>query len=223
MTNTYKPFMLLAFLAITTNTPASIVNGNITSGGGAWTFINNPAGLTVGNDTYQDSNLYGFNETQNVIINQDITGYTQWNWLNNSSTDISVAIATGTEVASHYIFFDPAGFETIEGWVDFDAEVLAIIVDTNTLSLTDSLMNTSVTYLNPGLRGLENWQDWVRVDPANANRIDLRLRASSPGDYIRVLTRHSIIAAAAVPEPSIILMMGFGLLGLGLIRRQTRN
>ena len=103
------------------------------------------SGLSVGNDTFQDPNLYGFNEDQNVVA-APAGGF---------SPDVGSVIAAGTVVASHYIFFDPAGITSQEGYVDFDADILGIFTSTSTLAATDIYANTSVTYLSPTLRGLE--------------------------------------------------------------------
>jgi len=87
-------------------------------------------------------------------------------------------------VASHYVFFDPTN-GTIDGTVDFDSDVLGIISTTNHLAASDYLANTGVNYLNPTLRGLEAG-DSVTVSGVRQIRFDTS--ASTPGDYVRVLT-----------------------------------
>ena len=208
----------VASLILSLQSNATIISG---SGTGGWQYLNDPSGLSVGDDTFQDNILRGFDEDQNVIFDNDVTAFTSWNWNNAtvSGTD-ALTISSGTEVASHYILFDPRNAFTIDGWVEFDAEILGIITDTDSLLATDSLINNDVTYLNPGLRGLENYQDWVRIDPSDSNRIQLHFTASTPGDYIRVLTKHSV--TADVPEPAILLLLSAGLAGIGFTRRKNR-
>ena len=157
---------------------AVTLSGEVTGGdalGGGFVKLTPEAALVVGQDTYQDPNLYAFDEDQNIELTED------------TFVDIGGLIPAGTGVASHYVFFDPAGGTRQVGWVEFDSAVLGLATQQGTLARTDFLANTSVTYLNPSLRGLE-WQDRVWIDPDNPFRIWVDWVASSPGDYIRVFT-----------------------------------
>ena len=60
----------------------------------------------------------------------------------------STTLPTGATVASHYIFFDPVN-GSIDGTVDFDSDVVAIVSSTSLLLASDFLANTGVIYLNP--------------------------------------------------------------------------
>jgi hypothetical protein len=120
-------------------------------------------------------------------------------------------IAAGTLVNSHYVFFDPVNnpASRVIGNVTFDGTVLGIITGRNGLSGTDALLgNSNVNYLNPGFRGLEG------SDSASfaGNQVFVNFVATSPGDYIRVLT-------APVPEPGTWAMMILGFFGLGAAMR----
>jgi hypothetical protein len=137
---------------------------------------------TVGADTFDTPLLYAFNEDQNIVIDRFL------------SVDVGTPLAIGTEVASHYVCFDPISNRTI-GYVEFDANILAIMTTTNNLAASDFLANTGVHYLNPDARGLEPG-DFATIDVNNPKRVLIDFSASSPGDYIRVLTAHS---PAAVP------------------------
>jgi hypothetical protein len=162
---------------------ATIVTGDVTGGGasiqgGIFVKLTPPIGA-VGNDTFQTPNLYGFDEDQNIVLAAPLV------------VDIGTSpLLPGTEVASHYVFFDPAPSTRLIGYVEFDAPVLAILTSTGNLAASDFLANVSATYLNPSARGLEPG-DVVTIDAGNPNRINIDFRASTPGDYIRVLTDRS--------------------------------
>ncbi|MEL6265670.1 MAG: hypothetical protein AAFR52_08480, partial [Pseudomonadota bacterium] len=84
---------------------ATVIGGAVVSGQGAFVHLVPPlAGSvppnTVGEDTFEDPNLYAFDEDQNIrleaplAVDQDITG-------------LPGVLAAGSIVASHYVFFDP--------------------------------------------------------------------------------------------------------------------
>ena len=195
---------------------ATIIGGSVT-GGSAFTSggtfvklpvpIGNPFGVanSVGADTFQSFNLFGFDEAQNAMVSGIAL-----------ATDVGTnPIPVRTVVASHYIFFDPLNSASIVGTVDFDSNILAIITSTGNLLLSDYLANTGVNYLNPGLRGLEAG-DFVTIN--GPRQIRFATTAGSPGDYVRVLTEFS---PAAVPEPSAGLMIAGGIGVLMFIRRRS--
>ena len=194
---------------------ATIIGGSVTGGqafnqGGSFIKIapgftvSNPDN-TVGNNTFQNPNLYGFDEDQNIALAAVL------------SVNIGTSPIAGEMVASHYIFFDPAPSTTITGSVDFDSDVIGIITSTGLLSASDFLANTGVTYLNPNLRGLEAIDS---VSISGVRQISVNWRASNPGDYIRVLTQFS---PAAVPEPGTMILLGSGLIGLAAWRQFKKN
>ena len=210
--------ILAALSAVLPSANATIINGSVTSGGGTFIklfpgFTDSTPDNTVGDNNFQNLNLYGFDEDQNTeVLNTPLSVDLL------ASTGTSGTLATGTIVASHYIFFDPYNFITQVGWVDFDSDVIAIISSTANLNASDYLANTGVTYLEPTLRGLEGG-DHVTIDAGNARRINVDWTASSPGDYVRILTSYS--PGAAIPEPGTLALLAIGLAGIGYKRRKN--
>ncbi|WP_112323800.1 hypothetical protein [Oceanibium sediminis] len=175
--------ILLGLLSSAPPLSATTIGGGVTGGGGGGEFrlLDARDGLVVGRNAQQSPDLHAFDEDQNILIEQDI------------AVDIGaygLTIPAGSVVASHYVFFDPAGPMRQAGYVEFDAPILGIATSQRTMAATDFLANTDVTYLNPRLRGLES-RDMVWIDTENPFRVRVLWSASSPGDYIRVFTSKS--------------------------------
>jgi PEP-CTERM motif len=206
----------VALLILTSSVPATatIIRGTVTGGtaltaGGMFVKLtvplSNPFGPldSVGDDNFQSPDLYGFDEDQNILLAAPL------------AVDVGTSpIPAGTTVASHYVFFDPGPTQNIVGTVNFDSDVLAIITSTARLAASDFLANTGINYLNPGDRGLEAGDS---VTISGARQILFDTTASSPGDYVRVLTTFS--PTAATPEPGSLALLGGGLVVLAFILR----
>ena len=200
---------------------ATVVGGGITGGsvlakGGMFKKLTPPLGNpfgppnSVGNNTFEDNNLYAFDEGQNIVVTQDVAVDDLF-----GPQGAGVVPANST-VASHYVFFDPApSGEGVIGSVRFDSDIYGVISKTATLAASDFLINTGVNYLSPSLRGLEAGQDTVTI--VDSRTIEVDWFAGTPGDYIRVLTDFS---PGAVPEPASAVVFGAGVLAaLGRRRR----
>ena len=189
------------FYLVSFSTSATIVSGEVTDGislkkGGRFAklsvpFLESNPENTVGKDTFNNPNLYGFDEDQNIEIANDLVV----DILPNSRGE--GVIPAGKMVASHYIFYDPRGITTQTGKVTFDSNIIGIITSSLNLSASDRLANTGVTYLSPGLRGLESSD---RVSISGPRTITVDWSAGSPGDYIRVLTEFSPGAVFLLPD-----------------------
>ncbi|MGC1497194.1 MAG: hypothetical protein WA790_15395 [Sulfitobacter sp.] len=164
---------------------ATVLDGKILrqSGSGAFVKLDANPPFTVGEDNFDDCNLYAFDEDQNIILIEPVR------------VDIgnpSGVIPAGTEIASHYVFFD--SLDGIHhGYVDFDADILGVAAFEGTMGATDYLANTGVSYIGTELRGLEQG-DHVWIDDQNPSRLWVYWAGSSPGDYIRVFTARSAAA-----------------------------
>jgi hypothetical protein len=205
--------LALTALVVSTAPAAAIITGGSAAGSPDFIKLIVPVtestpDNTVGNDNFNSPNLFGFDEDQTIAlpfdINVDIL----------ASTGLPGTLSAGTVVASHYIFFDPDGDGLINGRVSFNSNIVAVIFTRNNLAATDSLIHNGVTYLNPGLRGLEAG-DMVSI--FDANTLSFITKASTPGDYVRVLTAFS--PDIEVPAPAAIALFGLGLAALGLRRK----
>jgi hypothetical protein len=195
---------------------ASIISGSILSGGQGATFVkltvpflNSTPANTVGDDNFQTVNLYGFDEGQNILLVAPLVV--------DAVPSGSTTLPIGTTVASHYIFFDPVS-GSIDGIVNFDSDILAIITNTTQLQASDFLLNNGVRYLNPTARGIEVEQS-DSVTFSGARQIRFVANASSPGDYVRILTAFSPLAES--PEPGTASLFGVGA-GLAALLRYRR-
>ncbi|MGA8143978.1 MAG: PEP-CTERM sorting domain-containing protein [Candidatus Acidiferrales bacterium] len=213
-----KLYVAVAFLALTSAgaARADIVGGAVTGGtaqtaGGVFVALTTPlmnlfgTPDSVGNDNFQSPNLFAFNEAQNFTLTAPLV-------LDSGS------IAAGTIVSSQYVFFDPGPGKRVIGTVDFGSDILAIITRTGTLVTSDFLGASGVNYVNTTNRGLEAG-DSVTLNGPSEILVDVF--ASSPGDYVRVITAGTT-ATATVPEPSSIVLVGVGLGAslVGLTRRR---
>ena len=200
-----------------------LVSGSsVTGGNSGGSFVKLMPGFTesnpdntVGNDTFQTPDLYGFDEEQNIVLPGMLNVDDLADGLGGGMG--AGSLAAGTLAASHYIFFDPGPSQSMEGTIEFDADILAVIFGRDNLLASDGLANTGVVYLNPTLRGLEAG-DTVTI--TGLRTIALDWTASTPGDYIRVLTAFSPGAQNAVPEP---VTATLGALGLGALAMATRR
>jgi hypothetical protein len=176
---------------------AAIVVGEVTGGnsGGSFVQLDPAPGTDVGQDSFNSPDLFAFDELQDQVLASALAG-----------------LSAGTAVNSHMVFFDPVNSPatTLIGSVTFDSDILAIITSSGVLRASDALLgNSNVNYLSAGNYGLEG------ADAASfaGNQLFLDLRATTPGDHIRVLT------ASAVPEPGTWAMMLLGFFGLGAALR----
>ncbi len=176
----WKVFAAIALIG--TPAHATVLDGQILrqTGDGQFVLLSTDTPFDVGQDNFDTDHLYAFDEDQNIVlplpIRVDIGGE-------------NGVIPQGATVASHYVFFDSLN-GVHHGFVEFDAPILGVAAQPDTMDATDFLANTSVTYISTNLRGLEDG-DHVWIDAENPFRLWVYWAGSSPGDYIRVFTAQS--------------------------------
>lgn len=211
--------LLGVFSAQATITGGAVTGGYSFDNGGQFVllsvpFDNSTPDNTVGNNNFNDLNLYGFDEDQNILLDADL------NVDILASTGVGGIVASGSTVASHYIGYDPAGSAARRqiGTITFDSEIYGVITRRVTLNNSDFLANTGVSYETPSLRGLESGDKVTIIDPFT---LEVDWAAGSPGDYIRVLTNFSP-GAEPVPLPAPILLFASALMALFPISKFRR-
>lgn len=134
------------------------------------------------------------------------------------TTDSGWVIPAGTTVNSHMIFLNRTGTLPLSHggvvWT-FRYPIIGVMSDVGgTLeAFSSELGNPGTTY--PGafpFRGLESDDSYT----VSGNTITVSMNVTEPGDWIRVVT---------APEPSTILLLGLGLVGLaiGLRKRGKKS
>jgi hypothetical protein len=201
----FSAIAMMASIAMQGTVNAAVVSGTVTSSTcvPACTFELIAPPSQVGNDNQDTQRLFAFDEQQDVLLTGDLI-------LDDTT------IGTGTRISSHYVFLDPASTtvqRNVVGSVTFDALILGVASTTGAMLGSDYLGSPTTTYNSPELRGLETTEDSYSF---SGNTLNVDLWASTPGDYIRVIT------VSAVPIPAAAWLFGSGLLGLiGVARVAT--
>lgn len=219
--------ILLSFLLVVAGAApaaATIVGGAVTGGfafdnGGVFVkltvpFTESDPDNAIGNNTLQTWNLYAFDEDQNILLMDPLAVNILADGLGGGLGPGE--LPAGSTVASHYIAYDPAGGtrRSQVGTVSFDSDVVGVITSRQLLIDSDGLQNNAVSYLSPSARGLEG-NDSVTI--TGLQEITVDWGASSPGDYVRVLT-----AFSPLPEPGPLALLACSVTGLALRARGWR-
>ena len=194
---------VLAALAVAPAARAGIISGP--------RMIDPPA--VLGRDPIGSDSLYAFYEQQDYVLAQALRVNGGW-------------IEDGTLISSQYLLYDPTKRTRRSITATFDAPILGIMSTKKRLRRSDFLGAEGVDYRRFRHRWFE-WRDSYRISD-DGYSVTLRLRASTPGDYLRVVTAGQTLTPPppppvdppAVPEPGAALLFGAGALLLGAASRQ---
>jgi hypothetical protein len=194
-----------ALLGLGPRAEATIVSGP--------TMIDPPAAL--GKNPFQEKKFFAFYEAQDTVLNRDVKV-------------VGGVVKSGELISSHYVLYDPRGIQRDTITITFDTEILGVITKNKQLKKSDFLGKTGISYQRFRKRGRE-FRDHFTIS-ADGKSITFKNRASSPGDYMRIITRgHEEIPPPPppppidpppVPEPGAALLFG---LGAALVTRATRR
>jgi len=191
---------------------------------GGPTMIDPPTPL--GPNPIGDTSFFAFYEKQNVVLDRDVKlGKIKTRNAEGGRGRQQVRLEQGTLVSSHYVLYDPADLVKQSVTIEFDSEILGVVVKGRKLRKTDFLGADGVEYEKFRYRGPER-RDRYEIS-ADGRSITFHFRANTPGDYIRIITAGGMIPPPpppppidppAVPEPGSALLFG---LGAVLVRRFT--
>ncbi|MCK6432200.1 MAG: PEP-CTERM sorting domain-containing protein, partial [Aquabacterium sp.] len=137
-----------------------------------------------------------------------------------NSTLFYVDEQTQGGVKSWFIFFDPAGTQSIEATLDFGQPILGVVTTRAGLTATQAAFSIDID--GDGLLNDYNLAAAVGLEASDTvsyvvggSTLTLDWRASNPGDHVRVLL-------STVPEPGSFGLAALGLAGLAGLRRPRR-
>jgi len=188
-----------------------------------------PAPSVIDSNQFESLSMQGFDEKQNVTLDQDFFVSDGWNEQNRSNSE--VLIPTGTLVSSHFIFADtPTHSRRIwSGEITFDQNIIGIIARrgsfTSDASSTRLFGLETTRYNLHGGRGLESGGDRFPalkdIVSFDGNVLSFTISAGgSTIDPLRVITHGSQVTS--VPEPLTILGSGVAL-GFGVLFRKIKR
>jgi hypothetical protein len=172
---------LLVALLLASAVPVSgaILDGAILqqSGQGRFIVLDASQPFAVGQDHFDDDNLYAFDEAQMITLTRALA-------VDIGGTPEGV-LPIGTELASHYVFFDSVQSSHF-AYVVFDAPILGVATRQATLAASDDLAGTRCAM---SARSCAVWRQATRF--GSTLRIPIACSCSGP-DHRRGITSASL-------------------------------
>jgi len=219
-------FAALGSVLMTTGANATLIQFDMCVGANACKIA--PDEAPIPNPIIADPNLgvlLGWDEMQNVTLTQNL-------YINRVADPTAsfvdqdakgYFILAGTIVSSHYIEWDPgAGSDAaVQATLNFDSDIFGFITSDENLANSDAALGLAgFDYADFGLRGLEKGDVTDFSPGGDKSLVDINWRASSPGDWTRLITAFSPGAPPSeIPEPTTLLLFGLSLMVLARTRR----
>ena len=174
---------------------------------------------TLGPNPFGQDRVVAFYEQQNVALGQNVDlgrkAARKVSLARGSSGKPSRTVEAGTVVSSHYVAYDPSGVARTSMTIEFDSEIIGVVVGDRRLVLTDFLGADGVDYKKFRFRSREP-RDRYKIG-ADGKSVTIKLRANSPGDHFRIITAGRDTPPPpppppppSAPEPGAALLFGLG-------------
>ena len=193
-----KTAFLIFFVAIICPLP-NFCSAQIVETTGAVFGASPPSSVLLG-DTESNTAILAFFESRNTLQSDlvvDANSPGLYNQLSDLPTP-SPAINSRTTIDSYLLHFDSIGITgvTLEGSVTFGTDILGIIIDSDALAASDSLLGSQTTaYETTELRGPELFSNDTVSLSSDRRTITVRWFTNRLVDQIRILT------VTSTPEP----------------------
>jgi hypothetical protein len=174
---------------------------------------------TLGPNPFGQDRVVAFYEQQNITLGKNVdlgrkVGKKLAKAKGGRDAKSARTVAEGTLVSSHYVAYDPDGVRRATVTIEFDSEILGVVVGDKRLLATDFLGADGVDYKSFRYRTRE-WRDKYKISK-DGKSITLKFRANTPGDHYRIITAGTGTPPPppppppAAPEPGAALLFGLG-------------
>jgi len=172
-----------------------------------------------------DGILLGWDEIQNFTLTNNLyidrVANTGASYIGQDASGYYVI--AGTMISSHYFQWDSGAGSSlrVNATLNVDANIFGFISSNVNLLASDNLLGLAgYNYSTFNARGLEN-NDWTSFAPGGiTNTVDINWRATSPGDWARLITASAptVTSPSQIPEPHALMLFGLGLFGLSRLK-----
>lgn len=214
--------ILFSFM-LTTTSKATLIQFYNCTGANQCLITTSPPNPIVANPN--NGLLLSWDEVQNFVLTDDLRVNRVFDDTVNfvASTDgDDFFIKAGTIVSSHYFQWDPGAgsSKTVSATIHLDSQVFAFITSDDNLFNSDNILGLKgLDYADFRLRGLERKD----ITNFNGSDVDIRWKASKPGDWARLITAFSpsvnYPAFKQVPEPNTLMVFVAALLIIIKLKR----